>query len=80
MGTNELTYVGNNKGDIDFQEITPTVKWQYNSNLSLSAFYAMLTTDRDRTVMPHFDGTSATPGTADSEDRNRLQIEVRYTF
>lgn len=80
-GTNELKYSATNKGDIDFQEITPTIIWQYNKNLRLSAYYAMLTTDRDRNVAPKQAGTAPMPATeTDSEDRNRLQIEVRYTF
>ncbi|MBD5164272.1 major outer membrane protein [Helicobacter sp.] len=81
-GTNELKYLGTNRGDIDFQEITPVVRWQYNKNLTLSAYYAMLTTDRDKNVTPKsVNGGAELAATApDSEDRNRLQLEVRYTF
>jgi len=82
-GTNELKYGVGENGDIDFQEITPIVKWQYTKNLAFSAYYAMLTTDRDKNVTPNFNSfgnnPKPTPNT-DSEDRNRLQVEVRYTF
>lgn len=77
-GTNELKYSATNRGDIDFQEITPVVRWQYNKNLALSAYYAMLTTERDKEVSPK--SAPATTTAPDSEDRNRLQVEVRYTF
>lgn len=82
-GTNELKYSATNRGDIDFQEITPVVRWQYSKGLVVSAYYAMLTTDRDRSVTPKFNGTDPVPtptANIDSEDRNRLQVEVRYTF
>lgn len=81
-GTNELKYSATNEGDIDFQEITPVVRWQYNKNLALSAYYAMLTTERDKSVTPKsVNGGAELATTApDSEDRNRLQVEVRYTF
>lgn len=80
-GTNELKYSAT-RGDIDFQEITPVVRWQYNKNLTLSAYYAMLTTDRDKKVTPKSvnDGVPLLATATDSEDRNRLQLEVRYTF
>lgn len=80
-GTNELKYGVGENGDIDFQEITPIVKWQYTKNLAFSAYYAMLTTDRDKNVTPKSVGALPANATAtDSEDRNRLQVEVRYTF
>lgn len=78
-GTNELKYGVGSNGDIDFQEITPIIRWQYTKNLAFSTYYAMLTTDRDKNVAPKSVG--ALPANAtDSEDRNRLQVEVRYTF
>lgn len=81
-GTNELKYSATNRGDIDFQEITPIIRWQYTKNLAFSTYYAMLTTDRDRSVTPKsVNGGAPLATTApDSEDRNRLQVEVRYTF
>ncbi|WP_300919139.1 major outer membrane protein [Helicobacter rodentium] len=82
-GTNELKYSATNRGDIDFQEITPIIRWQYTKNLAFSTYYAMLTTERDRSVTPKFNGTNPIPtptANIDSEDRNRLQVEVRYTF
>ena len=52
-----------------FTEITPTVSWKHSKNLTISGFYAMLSTEDDR---PN--------STAPDEDRNRARVEVKYTF
>ncbi|MDY5556277.1 major outer membrane protein, partial [Helicobacter sp.] len=52
-----------------FTEITPTVAWKHSKNLTISGFYAMLSTEDDR---PN--------STAPDEDRNRARVEVKYTF
>ena len=54
-----------------FTEITPTVSWKHSKNLTISGFYAMLSTERD---------TPAYAVTENDEDRNRARVEVKYTF
>ena len=54
-----------------FTEITPTVAWKHSKNLTISGFYAMLSTERD---------TPAYAVTENDEDRNRARVEVKYTF
>lgn len=54
---------------VKFTEITPTVSWKHNKNLTISGFYAMLNTEDDRK------GSNAP-----DEDRNRTRVEVKYSF
>ena len=54
-----------------FTEITPTVAWKHSKNLTISGFYAMLSTEKD-----NVDGVTDLP----DEDRNRARVEVKYTF
>ncbi|MDY5557131.1 major outer membrane protein, partial [Helicobacter sp.] len=54
-----------------FTEITPTVAWKHSKNLTISGFYAMLSTEKD-----NVDGVTDLP----DEDRNRARVEVKYIF
>lgn len=69
-------------GDIDFTEINPNITWQYSKSLRIFAHYSILTTDTTRQIAL---GNQDTTGwndavNSDSEDRNRLRVEVKYTF
>ncbi|MBX7490892.1 major outer membrane protein [Helicobacter turcicus] len=71
-GKNTIDNPRNNLSDrkVDFTEITPTISWQHNQNLNISAFYAMLSTnDKHKTATSNND-----------EDRNRARVEVKYSF
>lgn len=66
---------GGTKRDIDFQEITPRFSWKHNANLTISGYYAYLMTDApDRNQ-----GDYLTMG-GDDEDRQRVRLEVKYSF
>lgn len=69
-------------GDIDFQEINPYIVWQYTKSLRIFAHYSILTTDATRQIALGNANTSAwnDANNTDSEDRNRLRVEVKYTF
>ncbi|OCR19924.1 hypothetical protein BA918_01445 [Helicobacter pullorum] len=71
-------------GDIDFQEINPYIVWQYTKSLRIFAHYSILTTDATKEIATNFatasDPTLTTNQISDSEDRNRLRVEVKYTF
>ena len=71
FGENERTnsVTGATTYKTKFTEITPTVSWKHSKNLTISGFYAMLSTEDD---MPN--------STAPDEDRNRARVEVKYTF
>ena len=68
-GESELTaHQGGAKvSKVEFTEITPTISWQHNKNLNISAFYAMLSTEFKDTNLP-------------DQDRNRARVEVKYSF
>ncbi|MDA3968741.1 major outer membrane protein [Helicobacter ibis] len=84
-GTNTLTRgidAARYSGDIDFQEITPKITWQYSKALKISTYYAMLQTDADKQVIlgsPDVSTWNDAVNT-DSEDKNRFRVEVRYNF
>lgn len=69
-------------GDIDFQEINPYIVWQYTKSLRIFAHYSILTTDATRQIALGNANTSAwnDANNTDSEDRNRLRVEIKYTF
>lgn len=69
-------------GDIDFQEINPYIVWQYTKSLRIFAHYSILTTDTTKQIALGNADTAAWDNTrnTDSEDRNRLRVEVKYTF
>lgn len=69
-------------GDIDFQEINPYIVWQYTKSLRIFAHYSILTTDATRQIALGNADTTAwnDANNTDSEDRNRLRVEVKYTF
>lgn len=71
FGENERTnsITGATTYKTKFTEITPTAAWKHSKNLTISGFYAMLSTEDDR---PN--------STAPDEDRNRARVEVKYTF
>lgn len=70
-GESELTAHkgGAQVSKVEFTEITPTISWQHNKNLNISAFYAMLNTE-DKT-----NGVKSP-----DQDRNRARVEVKYSF
>lgn len=65
-GEAELTKANNSKIKREFQEITPMVSYKHSKNLSLSAFYAMLETEKT--------------GMKDDEKRNRFRFQALYRF
>ncbi|OCR05018.1 hypothetical protein BA184_05160 [Helicobacter pullorum] len=69
-------------GDIDFQEINPYIVWQYTKSLRIFAHYSILTTDTTKQIALGNADTAAWDNTrnTDSEDRNRLRVEIKYTF
>ena len=69
-------------GDIDFQEINPYIVWQYTKSLRIFAHYSILTTDATRQIALGNANTNAwnDANNTDSEDRNRLRVEIKYTF
>lgn len=69
-------------GDIDFQEINPYIVWQYTKSLRIFAHYSILTTDATRQIALGNADTTAwnDANNTDSEDRNRLRVEIKYTF
>ncbi|NLU35323.1 MAG: major outer membrane protein [Wolinella succinogenes] len=56
---------------VKFQEITPTVTYQYSKNLTLSSYYAMLKVKND--------SLKNNPGYADAK-QNELRFEALYKF
>lgn len=67
-------------GDIDFTEINPNITWQYSKSLRIFAHYSILTTDTTRQIATAMNNTLPAEQISDSEDRNRLRVEVKYTF
>lgn len=82
-GTNKIARgqgVARYSGDIDFQEINPYIVWQYTKSLRIFAHYSILTTDTTRQIATAMNNTLPAEQISDSEDRNRLRVEVKYTF
>ncbi|MCI7047762.1 major outer membrane protein [Helicobacter sp.] len=88
-GTNKISRgqgAAHYSGDIDFTEINPNITWQYSKSLRIFAHYSILTTDTTRQIATQFANTINAPTIipaeqiSDSEDRNRLRVEVKYTF
>lgn len=82
-GTNKIARgqgVARYSGDIDFQEINPYIVWQYTKSLRIFAHYSILTTDATRQIATAMNNTLPAEQISDSEDRNRLRVEVKYTF
>lgn len=65
-GEAEKTDASKKKVKREFQEITPMVSYNHSKNLSLSAFYAMLETEKT--------------GMKDDEKRNRFRFQALYRF
>lgn len=65
-GEAEKTDASKKKVKREFQEITPMVSYKHSKNLSLSAFYAMLETEKT--------------GMKDDEKRNRFRFQALYRF
>ena len=84
-GTNKISRgqgAAHYSGDIDFTEINPNITWQYSKSLRIFAHYSILTTDATRQIALGSQNTAAWNDAvhSDSEDRNRLRVEVKYTF
>ncbi|MCI7766160.1 major outer membrane protein [Helicobacter sp.] len=84
-GTNKISRgqgAAHYSGDIDFTEINPNITWQYSKSLRIFAHYSILTTDATRQIALDSQNTAAWNDAvnSDSEDRNRLRVEVKYTF
>lgn len=73
-GTNKIKSDTAADEKYNFTEITPNVSYQYNKQLKVSAFYAMLNTDNKS------DGATSNATTTTKETRNRSRVEVRYNF
>lgn len=70
-GNNEVKDRSATIKDTDFQEITPRFSWKHTNNLTFSGYYAYLMTDADS----KYDGQGA-----QDEDRQRVRLEVKYSF
>lgn len=57
-------------GYVEFLEITPTISWKHSDKLTISGYYAMLSTSDER---KH-------EAKAPDQDRNRARVEVKYSF
>ncbi len=90
-GNNETKWKGyRNSEDIDFQEITPRISWKHNKNLTISGYYAYLMTDKPDYLRAALDlnGGANQPqqtdirnsGAHDDETRQRVRVEVKYSF
>lgn len=82
-GTNKISRgqgAAHYSGDIDFTEINPNITWQYSKSLRIFAHYSILTTDATRQIATAMNNTLPAEQISDSEDRNRLRVEVKYTF
>lgn len=72
-GQNKLSEsAGNETRKIKFTEITPTISWKHNKNLTFSSYYAYLQTDT---------GLEKTNGqNADDQKRGKFRVEAKYSF
>ncbi len=67
-----------NKFDVDFQEITPRFSWKHTNNLTISGYYAYLMTDA--TEGTYLDPVTNVNRSFEDEDRQRVRLEVKYSF
>ncbi|WP_301008317.1 major outer membrane protein [Helicobacter sp. UBA3407] len=78
-GNNETKWKGyRNSEDIDFQEITPRISWKHNKNLTISGYYAYLMTDAPNEY--YTDPVTGNDRRLEDEDRQRVRVEVKYSF
>ncbi|TLD86767.1 major outer membrane protein [Helicobacter sp. MIT 05-5294] len=77
-GENEIDWgIRGVKNDtIDFMEITPKVSWKHNKQLTISGYYAYLTTDKPDSLR----NVAGQPALYDDETRTRARVEVKYSF
>lgn len=80
-GNNEITGINKtranagSKYDVDFQEITPRFSWKHTNNLTISGYYAYLMTDK-----ADLGTANPNPDNRTDEDRQRVRLEVKYSF
>ncbi|WP_416834465.1 major outer membrane protein [Helicobacter ganmani] len=85
-GNNEVTSGNVTIKDTDFQEITPRISWKHNKNLTISGYYAYLMTDADGYAVNGYSidaagvATATTYNANDDETRQRVRVEVKYSF
>ena len=86
-GNNEVTAGNATIKDTDFQEITPRISWKHNKNLTISGYYAYLMTDADGYAVNGYsidsntgNATATSYSANDDETRQRVRVEVKYSF
>ena len=86
-GNNEVTAGNVTLRDTDFQEITPRISWKHNKNLTISGYYAYLMTDADGYAVNGYsidsntgNATATSYNANDDETRQRVRVEVKYSF
>ncbi|WP_416863697.1 major outer membrane protein [Helicobacter ganmani] len=86
-GNNEVTSGNVTTKDTDFQEITPRISWKHNKNLTISGYYAYLMTDADGYAVNGYsidsntgNATATSYNANDDETRQRVRVEVKYSF
>ena len=77
-GNNEVTSGNVTIQDTDFQEITPRISWKHNKNLTISGYYAYLMTDAPNVY--YTDPVTGNDRRFEDEDRQRVRVEVKYSF
>ncbi|WP_301009157.1 major outer membrane protein, partial [Helicobacter sp. UBA3407] len=77
-GNNEVTAGNATLRDTDFQEITPRISWKHNKNLTISGYYAYLMTDAPNVY--YTDPVTGNDRRFEDEDRQRVRVEVKYSF
>ncbi|WP_300827379.1 major outer membrane protein, partial [Helicobacter sp. UBA3407] len=77
-GNNEVTAGNVTLRDTDFQEITPRISWKHNKNLTISGYYAYLMTDAPNVY--YTDPVTGNDRRFEDEDRQRVRVEVKYSF
>lgn len=71
-GRNKVSYANSTYTEkTEFTEITPTISWKHSKQLTLSTYYAFLSTDWSDNVAANKD---------ESQDRNRFRVEAKYSF
>lgn len=61
-----------NPQSIKFVEITPTISWKHNKNLTLSSYYAYLQTDTDE--------KNSKGQKIDDQKRGKFRVQAKYNF